>query len=372
MKSCLVPDEGVVEDGMKGQFYATGGEGPAGRGGQAIAVLWGHRTERAWLRSSFSFRDSVVLALQQPLVRLLGAIPVSHRTKRTLAAVGFVIAGLALSAVPATAVGQHAQARAVAVPGPAHGPVHGPVAYHYAYPYYWRSIWWASYGYPWGFYAYGYPYGYPYAYPFPYAYFPADVTAAVRLQVTPREAEVYVDGYRAGEVDDFDGVFQRLRLQPGGHEIAVYLEGYRTYRQSLYVNPGSSQSIRHELEHLAPGETNEPRPSPSDARPAVPPDGSVNLPNDAGPGARPPDSGRTREEAPRAFGTLSLRVQPADADVLVDGQRWNIPAGSTAFEIELSAGRHTVEISKAGFTTYRETVLIRPGATMKLNVGLAQ
>ena len=34
----------------------------------------------------------------------------------------------------------------------------------------------------------------------------------VRLMVRPRDAAVYVDGYYAGVVDDFDGVFQRLTL----------------------------------------------------------------------------------------------------------------------------------------------------------------
>ena len=49
-----------------------------------------------------------------------------------------------------------------------------------------------------------------------------DPAVAIRLQVTPRDASVYVDGYAAGVVDDYDGVFQRLRLVPGPHEIVIY------------------------------------------------------------------------------------------------------------------------------------------------------
>jgi hypothetical protein len=49
--------------------------------------------------------------------------------------------------------------------------------------------------------------------------------SALRLQVSPRETEVFVDGYYAGTVDDFDGVFQRLRLEPGAHELTLYLPG---------------------------------------------------------------------------------------------------------------------------------------------------
>ena len=302
-----------------------------------------------------------------------GATPVLNSSNLRRAAGAFVIVAAATSALRVTAAPQRAQARPAAVAGPRHGSGHGPVSYYHAYPYYWRSIWWASYGYPWGFYAYGYPYGSPYAYPFPYAYFPADVMAAVRLQVTPREADVFVDGYRAGEVDDFDGIFQRLRLQPGGHEIAVYLEGYRTFRQNLYVNPGSSQTIRHELEQLAPGENMEPPPSPNDPRPTVPPDGNAPPPSDVRPGGESPIvPERSGGEDRRLFGTLSLRVQPADADILVDGQRWSIPADAAILLIELAQGRHTVEVRKSGFSTYRETVLIRPGATLRVNVGLTR
>ena len=38
---------------------------------------------------------------------------------------------------------------------------------------------------------------------------------SLRLKVKPREASVYVDGYFAGRVDDFDGMFQRLQDRIG-------------------------------------------------------------------------------------------------------------------------------------------------------------
>ena len=78
-----------------------------------------------------------------------------------------------------------------------------------------------------------------------------DPAVAIRLQVTPRDASVYVDGYAAGVVDDYDGVFQRLRLVPGPHEIVIYHPSHRTLRQNIYYNPGSTHTIRHTLEPLA-------------------------------------------------------------------------------------------------------------------------
>jgi hypothetical protein len=100
----------------------------------------------------------------------------------------------------------------------------------YYYPDYW---YWYQYG-------YGYPYygsfglgffyydptwwGYPGAY---YGgYYSADRTGTLRLKVKPRDAEVHVDGYFVGTVDQFDGVFQRLHLETGGHRIEIRAVGY--------------------------------------------------------------------------------------------------------------------------------------------------
>ena len=304
-------------------------------------------------------------------VRACRRTSVSQSIKFRLPVLSLVGAALLVAAIPSAAEGQRSQPR-TAVARPAYRPVYRPYYRpYYSYPYYWRSVWWASYGYPWGFSFYGYPYGYGYGYPYAYGYYP-DITTAVRLQVTPREAEVFVDGYSAGIVDNFDGAFQRLRVQPGGHEIAVYLDGYRTFRQNIHLSPGSSQTIRHELERLPPGESMEPRPSPDRDRPDGPAAATTEQRYDPRPNTEPPaERERPAREEPRGrFGTLSVRVQPADAEILVDGERWTAPTDSSRIAIELAQGRHTVEIRKSGFSVYREEVLIRPGAATNLNVSL--
>jgi hypothetical protein len=48
-----------------------------------------------------------------------------------------------------------------------------------------------------------------------------DHTGSLRLKVKPEGASVYVDGFSAGVVDDFDGAFQRLKLAPGPHHIEI-------------------------------------------------------------------------------------------------------------------------------------------------------
>ena len=84
-----------------------------------------------------------------------------------------------------------------------------------------------SYAYPYGYSSYGYPhYGYPhhgYGYDAIYGYGP---TGTLRLKVRPRHAQVFVDGYFVGRVDDFDGVFQSLRLEEGPYQIEILADGY--------------------------------------------------------------------------------------------------------------------------------------------------
>src|SRR5207247_1446267 len=78
----------------------------------------------------------------------------------------------------------------------------------------------------------------------------------LRLLVDPAETRVYVDGYYAGIVDDFDGLFQRLHVSPGRHEIALKLEGYQTHRIKVYVGSGSTLKIHYDMQK-GTGETAE-------------------------------------------------------------------------------------------------------------------
>ncbi len=98
------------------------------------------------------------------------------------------------------------------------------------------------------YYRYGYYYGHGYYFPrYYYDYDRYRAHASIRILVEPEETEVYVDGYYAGVVDDFDGVFQRLNLTPGGHEITLRLDGFQTWRADVFVNPGRTLRLRHDM-----------------------------------------------------------------------------------------------------------------------------
>jgi hypothetical protein len=71
-----------------------------------------------------------------------------------------------------------------------------------------------------------------------------------------------------------------------------------------------------------------------------------------------------------SFGTLSLRVTPTDATILVDGQVWDRPQGQDRFSIDLVEGTHRVEVREQGYGPYTRTVQIHAGGTLTLNVSL--
>ena len=194
-------------------------------------------------------------------------------------------------------------------------------------------------------------YYYPWAYP-PYGPYSYVADSSVRLEVKPQQAEVFVDGYYAGIVDDFDGTFQRLRLPPGAHELTLYRDGFKTVHQSLRLASGSTFKVSYTMEPLAAGEVAEPRPTP-------PP-----RPPDEGEGARRPPA-----SAAAGFGTLAIRVQPVDAVVLIDGERWQ-SSGQDRLIVEVPEGPHRIEIMKEGFDTYSTEITMAPGQTTPINVSL--
>lgn len=208
--------------------------------------------------------------------------------------------------------------------------------------------------------------GRPYAqwYP-PYYGHGYDLSAAMRLQVSPRETEVFIDGYYAGTVDDFDGVFQRLRLEPGDHDLVLYLDGYRSHEQKLYLQPGRTFSVRHVMEPLGTGEAAPARPSGAPLPSSGPVRPLPRRPGDSRPVERPAD-------VQGEYGSLALRVQPADAEVLIDGERWEGSPQDERLVVQLAPGTHTVEIRKDGYRRYITEVSIRSRETATLNVAMTR
>jgi hypothetical protein len=130
---------------------------------------------------------------------------------------------------PSVGVGghyNHAPGAVIVAPHRVYGPGFG-YGFGYGYDPFWNA-------------GFGYGYG-------PYVV-PADaVTGGLRLEVTPKTAQVFVDGYYAGVVDDFDGHFQHLDLTPGGHAIEVRADGFVPLTFNAYAQPDHTTDFKGTL-----------------------------------------------------------------------------------------------------------------------------
>ena len=106
----------------------------------------------------------------------------------------------------------------------------------------------------------GYPAPYAYHYPYPirvYGYRaplapvfigPSPIYGGVALEMSPYDADVYVDGTYAGRVEDFDGSKQPLTLVPGTHRIEVQAPGFVPLTFDVAVQAGQVIPYRGDLQ----------------------------------------------------------------------------------------------------------------------------
>jgi hypothetical protein len=80
--------------------------------------------------------------------------------------------------------------------------------------------------------------------------FGASYEGSLHLKVTPRDASVYVDGYYAGVVDDFDGTFQRLKLESGPHRVEIRMDGYEPLMFETRITADETVNYEGELKRL--------------------------------------------------------------------------------------------------------------------------
>ncbi len=264
---------------------------------------------------------------------------------------------------PSTAERRHPRA------GTGTGGHGGYYPYYPDYPYYpyygWGGYypgWGYSYWWPYGAFGwYGGYWGYPWGWGGGTVYhYEEQEGGSVRVLVDPSEARVYVDGYYAGTVDDFDGLFQRLHVSPGRHEIVLKLEGYKTHRVSMYVPPEATVKLEYNMER-GQGETVE--------------DLAKNVPENEPPRRPQPDQRWTEpeqrpqtDEMATVSGRLELTVRPDDASVYVDGAFRG--SAREASSLKLPAGRHRIEIVRPGYRTHEQQVDIVPGETTDIKVEL--
>ena len=180
-------------------------------------------------------------------------------------------------------------------------------------------------------------------------------TGAVRLRVKPVDTEVYVNGYYAGVVDDFDGMFQRLYLPGGEHQIALRRAGCELFTLPVRVRRGAELNIVHEMRRLAAGERETPLPAPR----SLPPEWT-EPPADVDEGTASP------------YGILALRADPPGAQVFVDGEAWAPMASQAEFVLHLQAGWHQIEVRREGYLPFAMGVELVEGQTTRIDARLVR
>ena len=206
-----------------------------------------------------------------------------------------------------------------------------PYGYRYPYPGVTLGFW--------------YDYPYPYGYPVPPGYVfaaPETASGSVRLDVSPKDAAVYVDGYYAGIVDDFKGVFRHLTLTAGPHSIEIRKPGFETLVVDVYVQPRQTITYRETMQPTQPGSSS-----------AQAESGAVTAP-------------LSSDVLLGAPGDLRLDVKPKDAQVYVDGYYVGIVDDFSGRyqRLNLAPGPHHVELRATGYELLAFDVNSEPRQTV--------
>ncbi len=248
--------------------------------------------------------------------------------------------------------------------------------YRYGYnPYYYRPYYgyWGYWGYSpsyWDLYwdggwGYGYATGPHHYYGTRYRSRYYNDIGSIRLMVEPEETKVYVDGYYAGEADDFDGIFQRLHVSPGRHDISLKLQGHQSHRLKVYVPPDETLKIHYQMVRGPESQTTE-------ATVGRPWDEERYERRERYSVRRDRDDDEDEDEEDEAdedeTGILRIDLEPKDATVYVDGEFHG--SGRDARRLELAPGRHKIEIVRPGYKTVERQVDVRPGRSEDLEVHL--
>jgi len=190
----------------------------------------------------------------------------------------------------------------------------------------------------------------------------------VKTKIKPDSAAVYVDGYLVGNADDFNGPFQYLYLKPGEYRLVFREKGYLPYMADVFVRPRHTTNVKFRLEEgedilpegvslsLIPAEEEAPAPEAFEAAGE-----EARIEHHDGSATRYLDSGR-----------VILTVQPVDASIYIDGQFWGTLENTRKRlgVIRLNAGHHVIEITRPGYVSMKQEVLVETEKDFALNIQL--
>jgi PEGA domain len=229
--------------------------------------------------------------------------------------------------------------------------------------------------------------------------------AIVKTDISPEEAQIYLDGKYIGSADDFDGRPDFLYLGPGKYHVEFRLPNYEAFATDLDVTRGQRvrldqklklESGKSALDQFAPEskgtplgrvftkggpeETEEAAPAPL-RRHSMRRDSRDDGWSDRGmaPAPReriPEERVDVRDEPlPRPAGNrarMKFKVTPADAAVYVDdrylGAGEDLAANPRG--VVTDPGTHSITVTRPGYKTKTVDITVRIGAPVDVVVEL--
>lgn len=315
---------------------------------------------------------------------------------------------------------------------PSHGGRGHGGGYHrgggrYYYPGYryrpWGWGWggWGGWGWGWGgYWGYspawygGYGYGAPYA-PYGYVTYAPGEWAVVDTDVSPDEAQVFLDGRFVGTADDFDGFPDYLYLKPGKYTLEFRLEGFETQSIDVDVRAGVKIDVGNKLKKIPGarqyGSYNPPQPeggvrrfwgkekdgpaavdidtdesgyrdwrdrdgNPEEAPSADAPEAPPAAPSRPDSDDRVPPRAAAPAPGPStsARGRIVFRIEPDDAAVYVDDRFAGTAEelSSLSRGLQVPAGPHRVVVSRPGYGSESLQVQVEAGESETVELVLGQ
>jgi hypothetical protein len=74
------------------------------------------------------------------------------------------------------------------------------------------------------------------------------LSGGLQLDIEPRRALVYVDGWYAGVVDEFSGYYHHLEVAAGSHTIEILATDYEPLAFDVAISPGRTTTYRGSLQ----------------------------------------------------------------------------------------------------------------------------
>src|SRR5450830_562858 len=232
--------------------------------------------------------------------------------------------------------------------------------------------------------------------------------AIVKTDVSPEEAQVFLDGKYIGTADDFDGRPDTLYLGPGKYHLEFRLPGYQTFATDLDVSRGQRVRLDQKLK-LEPGKSALDQfppeakgtplgrvfskggseaggPEAEEEAPRAPRRALQRAPRDDGwsdRGMAPAPRERVPEERmdvrpeplPRPAGNrarMRFKVTPEDAAVYLDDKYLGAgeDLGANPRGVVTDPGTHSITVTRPGYKSKTVGVTVRIGSPVDVVVAL--